>query len=112
MGRERNEFCMIAESWHTVFSWIVDAGSDHIGGKQIRCKLNPRKIPVERLGQRLDRKRLGEAGQTFQQDVSIGKHRGNQPVDQNILTCNNAAHLGLQRTDKRRGLYDISLKFL
>ena len=45
---------------------IVDEGADHIGRQQVRRKGNPLETETQGLRQRLDGRRLGQAGNAFQ----------------------------------------------
>ena len=95
-----------------MFLRIVDVCSDNVGGQQVGRELNSRELAVQTLRKGFDRESLGESRKTFQQNVSVREHGGDQPVDQFALTGDDAAHFGFQRTDERRGFHNISLKFL
>ena len=95
-----------------MFLRIVDVCSDNVGGQQVGRELNSRELAVQTLCKGFDREGLGKPGEPFQQNVSIREHGGDQPVDQLALAGDDAAHFRFQRTDERRGLHNISLKFL
>ena len=91
---------------------VVDVCSDYVGRQQVGRELNSCKLAVQTLRKGFDREGLGKPGEPFQQNVSIREHGGDQPVDQFALAGDDAAHFRFQRTDERRGLHNISLKFL
>ena len=41
---------------------VVDDGADDVGGQQVGRELNALELHLQRVGQRLDRQRLGQAG--------------------------------------------------
>lgn len=81
---------------------IVDPGADHVGRQQVRRELQPRKRPVQRLGQCLDRQRLGQSRHTFEQHVPIRNQSQQKPVDQLLLTRDDPSHLGLDQLQRHR----------
>ena len=95
-----------------VFGGIVNIGADHVCGQQVRRELDACECPVETLGESFDREGLCQSGETFEQNVAIGEHCGDQPVNKDALSGDDPAHFRFQRTDERRGFHDISLQFL
>ena len=57
---------------------VVDARADQIGGHQVGRELDALELAADRLGQRLDRHGLGQAGHAFDQDVPARQQRHDQ----------------------------------
>ncbi len=68
------------------------------------------KAQVQALGERADRKRLGQAGNAFEQHVSAGQEAEDEPIDELALPDDDAADLGVERLKLGAGgLYGVVL---
>ena len=63
----------------------VDAGTDDVGGHQVGGELDAGERAADDLGERLDRQRLGDTGNTFEQHVALGQQADQHPLDQLVL---------------------------
>ena len=54
------------------------------------------KRQVQRVGQRVDHQRLGQAGHADQQAVAAGEDRDQQLLEHRVLADDHLAHLGLE----------------
>jgi hypothetical protein len=85
---------------------VIDHGSDDVGGQHVGRKLQTLEAQRDALSQRLQRQGLGQARDTFQQDVAVGQQRDEQSVEKMPLTDDDAPHLFPQRADPARGFVD------
>ncbi len=60
-----------------------------------------RKVACDRLGERLHRERLGEAGHALEQDVAAGEQADQQAVDQVALADDDGADLFAEAVERR-----------
>ena len=72
----------------------VDLGSQEVRRQQVGRELDAREAGVDRLGQGLDRGRLGQTGDALDQDVAVGDEGHQQPIDHVGLTDDHLGHLG------------------
>ncbi len=63
----------------------VDPGADDVGGHQVGRELDAGERSADHLGEGLDRERLGDAGNTFEQNVALGQQPDEHPLHQLIL---------------------------
>ena len=84
---------------------LADAGRlvllDHLGagdvrGHQVGRELDPVVGQVERIGQRVDHQRLGQAGHADQQAVPAGEDRDQQLLEDRVLADDDLGHLALE----------------
>ncbi len=64
----------------------VDAGTDEVGGHQVGGELHPGERAADDPGEGLDRERLRDARDTFEEDVAAGQQAHENPLDELILT--------------------------
>ena len=72
---------------------VVDAGADQVGRDEVGRELDPLELAADRLGQRLDRHRLGQARDAFDEDVAAGEERDDQALQEVILADDDLLHL-------------------
>ena len=72
---------------------IVDERADEIGGQKIGGKLQSLEAGLNAGGQRFDGERFGQAGNAFEQEMTIGEQSEQEPIDQIFLTDDNVADL-------------------
>src|SRR3954447_11098027 len=78
----------------------VDPCADEVGGHQVGRELEALERPAERIRERLDGQRLGEARDALEQHVPTGQQRHEQPLEHRLLTHDHALdleHRGLER---------------
>jgi hypothetical protein len=71
----------------------VDAGTDDVGGDQVRGELDAGERPADHARESLDRQCLGDAGNTFQQHVPLGEQTDQHPLHQLVLADDDALDL-------------------
>jgi hypothetical protein len=71
----------------------VDAGTDDVGGHQVGRELDPRERPADHLRERLDGQRLGNAGDTLEQHVSLGQQADQHALHELVLADDDALDL-------------------
>ena len=99
-----------------VLSGLVDAGADDVGRHQVGRELQTGERPADRAREGLDRERLGDAGDALEQDVALGEQGDQHPLDQAVLTDDDALDLeqdplqpgGVHRRRGRRGLDEVA----
>ena len=64
---------------------VVDAGADEVGGHEVGRELDALELAPDRVGDRLDRQRLGQAGHPLDEQVALGEERDRQPLEQHVL---------------------------
>jgi hypothetical protein len=79
---------------------VVDHRADQVGREKIRGELNPLKIQLDRLGQRVDGQGLGQAWHALQQHVTTGQQPDQHALDHVVLTDDALARLRAQRLDE------------
>ena len=67
--------------------------ADHVGGQQVRRELDALEGRVDRLGERADGQRLGEAGHALEEDVAAGQQADQQALDHRVLPDDALAQL-------------------
>ena len=78
---------------------IEDAGAHHVGGQQVRSKLDALERAVEGVRQRLRQRRLAHARHVFDQQVALGEQCHDREADDFILAANHARNGILQLRD-------------
>jgi hypothetical protein len=76
---------------------IVNLRTDDVGGQHVRCELQSRKFHADARGHGFDGERLGEAGNTFQEDMAVGEKSDDEPLGQIILPDDDLAEFVEQR---------------
>jgi hypothetical protein len=74
-----------------------DVGADDVRRHQVGGELNPRKLQVDRLGQRAHQIRFSQSGHTLQQHVAADEQRGEHPLDDLLLPDDGLADLRAKR---------------
>ena len=64
-----------------------------VGGDQVRRELDALELAADRLGERLDRHRLGQAGHALDEDVTTSQERDDEPFEQLVLADDELLHL-------------------
>ena len=64
---------------------VVDPRPDEVGGHEVGRELDPLEVAADRLGQRLDRHRLGEARDALHEEVAAGEQGDDHPLEQVVL---------------------------
>ena len=64
---------------------VVDPRADQVGRDEVGRELDALELAADRLGQRLDRHRLGKARDALDEDVAAGEQRDDQPLQQVVL---------------------------
>ena len=90
----------------------VNQGSRQVGRQQVRRELNPAELRVDRIGQRIDRQRLGQPRNPFEQNVPIAEQSDQQTFHKVFLTDDHFAHLQGQQIDERALLFDAGVELL
>jgi hypothetical protein len=78
----------------------VDHRADDVGRQQVRRELNALKLRRDRLTNRVDGQRLGEAGNTFEQNVPTGEQSDQNALDHHILTDDDLVDLVQNRINE------------
>ena len=65
-----------------------------VGGQHVGRELDAPEAQAERLRERVDRQRLGDAGRALEQHVTARGGRDQREVDRRLLSHDDAAHLG------------------
>ena len=74
-----------SEVWNSPRLLVVDPGADEVGRHQVGRELDALELPADRLGQRLDGHRLGQAGHALDEDVAAREQGDDQPLQQCVL---------------------------
>src|SRR5262249_21646219 len=77
----------------------VDLRAGDVGGQEVGRELDSREGGLEMSGEALDRPRLGEPRQSFDQQVAVGQESQEQPLDHRLLADDRFAHSRLERED-------------
>ena len=64
-------------AWH----FAQDVRPQDVAGHQVRRELHPIELEVQRLPKRFDQRRLADAGQAFQQNVSATQNANQHHAD-------------------------------
>ncbi len=72
---------------------VVDPRADQVGRHEIGRELDPLELAADRLGERLDRHRLGQARDAFDEDVAAGEQGDDQALEQVVLADDDLLHL-------------------
>ena len=80
---------------------IVETAPGHIGGKQVRRKLNPLKLTVNGFGEGFRQRRLPRSRHIFQQGMSARQQRIEQEADSLRLALNDPSQVGFDSMDPR-----------
>ena len=60
----------------------IDIGAGNITGKKIRGELDPVEVPLNAIGQALDRLGFSQAGRALDEQMTVGQEGDQQPLDQ------------------------------
>ncbi len=82
---------------------IVDQGADEVGRQEIRRKLDPPAVAVDRGRQAPHRQGLGQPGQALEQQVPVGEEADQEPFEQHLLSHDDPSDFG-EHVPKRRAL--------
>ncbi len=80
--------------------WIVNQRSDQVGGKQVGRELDALKTGFHRGGEGVDSEGFCQAGNPFEQDVSVGKDSDDESVDEIFLPHNDFCDFSFERGDE------------
>ena len=83
---------------------LVDPGADDVGGHQVGGELDPGEVTADDGGEAAHRQRLGYAGHTFEQDVTLGEQGDHQLLDHVLLPDDHPLNLGDGVPEQLRGL--------
>ena len=72
---------------------VVDPGADEVGGDQVGRELDALEVHPDRLGERLDRHRLGQTGDALDEQVPTGQERDEHPLEELVLADDGPLHL-------------------
>ena len=72
---------------------VVDPRADQVGRDEVRRELDPLELAADRLGEGLDRHRLGQARDAFDEDVAAGQQRDDQALEEVVLADDDLLHL-------------------
>ena len=64
---------------------VVDPGPDEVGRDEVRRELDALEVAADRLGERLDGHRLGQAGHALDEQVAAGQEGDDHPLEQVVL---------------------------
>ena len=90
---------------------VVNQRADQVRREQVGGELDALKTGLDTVGQRFDRERLCEAGNPFQEDVSVGEQAREQAVHQIFLAHHHSGHFRLQRRDPAACVADFRRDF-
>src|SRR5262249_7892875 len=71
----------------------VDARADEVRRHEVGRELHARERPAEHAGRRLDRQRLGEAGDTLDQQMALRQQADEHPLEHRVLSGDDAPDL-------------------
>ena len=77
----------------SVLRRAVHPRPDEVGGHEIRCELDALEASAEHVGNRLDRQRLREPGDAFDQQVPTGEQADEDPLQHLVLPRDHALDL-------------------
>jgi hypothetical protein len=72
---------------------VVDPRADEVGRHEIRGELDPLELATDRLGQCLDRHRLGEPRHALDEEMAAGEEGDRHPLEEMILADDDLLHL-------------------
>ena len=72
---------------------VIDLGPRDVGRQEVRGELDAREARFKHLGNALDGTGLGQAGQSFDQNIAVGQEGNDQPFDHVFLSDDRALHL-------------------
>ena len=79
---------------------VVDHGADEVGGQQVGRELDALEAGADRVGERPDGERLGQAGHALEQDVAAAEQADEDPLDHLALADDDLADLGGEQLDE------------
>jgi hypothetical protein len=79
---------------------VVDDGPDQVGRQEVGGELDAGELRVDRVAQRADRERLGEAGDALEQDVPARQQPDQDALDHVLLADDDLADLVQQAVDE------------
>ena len=74
----------------------INHGTDYVGRKQVRSKLDTAIFCIDERCKRLDGKCLSQTRHTFEEDMSVGQQTNQQRFNQMFLTHDGLVHTGHQ----------------
>ena len=83
---------------------VVDPGPDEVGGHQVGRELDPLEVAADRVGERLDRHRLGQARDALDEEVAAGEQGHDHPLEQVVLADDDLLDLVEQALHRGVGL--------
>ena len=86
---------------------IINQRADQIGGQQVGRELETLKASLNAGGHCFNGKRLGEAGNAFEEDVTVGEQAEQEPVHQIFLSDDDVTDLLAQRRNPLSQLLDL-----
>ena len=86
---------------------IVNQRADQVGGQQVGRELETLKTGLNAGRHRFDGKRLGEAGNAFEENVAISQQSKQEPVDQVFLSDDDVTDLLAQRRNPLSQLLNL-----
>ena len=75
---------------------LEDHGADDVAGQQVGRELDALELHAQRLAERLDEERLGEAGHALEQHVAVGEQGDQQALDDDILADDGLGDFGAE----------------
>ena len=81
---------------------LDDVGAEDVGRHQVGRELNAVELQVDRVGERLDEQRLGQAGHAAQQAMAAGEQADEDFAPHLLLADDDAADFVVQAADQRR----------
>ena len=85
-------------------SGAVDARADEVRRHEVGGELQALELAAERVGERLDGQRLGQAGDALEQHVAAGQQRHEQPLEHRLLADDHPLDLEHRRLERVVGL--------
>ena len=78
-----------------IVTWCsgIDKGADNVCGQKVWGELDAVEFGVYRLGQSIDCKGFGKAGDAFQEDVATAQEADKKILHKMFLTHNHLSHL-------------------
>ena len=72
---------------------VVDARADEVGRDEVGRELDALELAADRVGDGLDRHRLGEARHALDEDVAADQQRDDEPLQEVVLADDDLLHL-------------------
>ena len=81
-------------------SGAIDARADEVRRHEVGGELEALELAAERVGERLDGQRLGQAGHAFEEHVPAGQQRHEQPLEHRLLADDDPLDLEHRRLER------------